>query len=918
MAKQFTPPPGGNHNTISFSGRTYSSTGGAVTAPDFDASILEANGWQIAAGGSLANTVPPGISGAANVGQTLTASTGSWSSTPASFTYQWKRDGVNIAGATVGTYVVQGADVGHLITVVVTAIPSPPTFESAGVSIVGPPTLQALSFSANSFTAGAAQGTVIGNILGATAGSTVTILTQSTAGALQIGAGNVLQVGPTPPASPGTITLTLRETLAGATNTPRDTAGLSVIESAAGGVPVNTALPTINDTTPTEGQLLTATNGAWTNTPTGFTYVWLRGAAAIAGATAITYTPVAADVGNTLSVRVTASNGSGAGAPATSAATSAVAAAGGAVPVNTALPAVTGTATVGQTLSVSNGTWTNTPTGFAYQWKRAGVNITGATANTYPLVVLDQGKAITCAVTASNGSGSSAPATSNATSAVISELAAITVPTTNLMAVYSMVKTNSYAGNAIRVRRASDNTEQDIGFAGNVVDWGAADTFATGSDLFITTWYDQSGNARDLTQTVTAEQPQFNRHSHRRGVRPLTQPFASGGGTGAMIRNTAGFNFNCNSFTAYLLHSPRNTYETANYLDITSAAGATERVAFYHQGAVTLDITLAGALAADQELTAVDIASFEPIVISSGVTAFVEVNGIDTAVPAASGLQVVDGVRLGDSTVAAFDNCSDYFIFAVYDAAHDAATVDTNRAAFVNSFVAPPAVTNRVVYAGSSLVTSQGQTKARTLPYQAGFGRLSVDDDPAVFTFPAIQDWDIISMGEGGRRLETEAGLTAAHNAAYNAARTKNVFVMDAPSNDFVDDPGSFDGPYADAAAAEAAADSIYNTITLPFVTGLQGIGYTVVVPTCIPRTGFDSTTDFMDTARLRYNTNVRNGAVANNYTVSDRCSVAPFDSIGPGPFDQTYYAIDNIHCRDAGYVLLAQIDRAAILAAGA
>jgi hypothetical protein len=39
-------------------------------------------------------------------------------------------------------------------------------------------------------------------------------------------------------------------------------------------------------------------------------------------------------------------------------------------PVNTVAPAVTGTATQGQTLTTDNGTWTNSPTGYTYQWQR--------------------------------------------------------------------------------------------------------------------------------------------------------------------------------------------------------------------------------------------------------------------------------------------------------------------------------------------------------------------------------------------------------------------------------------------------------------------------------------------------------------------------------------------------------------------
>jgi hypothetical protein len=153
--------------------------------------------------------------------------------------------------------------------------------------------------------------------------------------------------------------------------------------------------------------------------PYDFTYQWNRAGTAVGGATASTYVPVAADVGNTLTVSVVATNSSGASSPATSAATSAVAAAGS-VPVNTVLPTIAGTAQVGQTLTATNGTWANSPTSFTYQWNRAGTAIGGATASTYVPVAADVGNTLTVAVIAKNSSGSSAPATSAATSAVTS------------------------------------------------------------------------------------------------------------------------------------------------------------------------------------------------------------------------------------------------------------------------------------------------------------------------------------------------------------------------------------------------------------------------------------------------------------------------------------------------------------------
>jgi len=88
-------------------------------------------------------------------------------------------------------------------------------------------------------------------------------------------------------------------------------------------------------------------------------------------------------------------------------------------PVNTVLPLISGTAQVGQTLSTTTGTWTGTtPITYTYQWKRAGVPITGAYASTYIAVTADIGSALTVTVTATSADGS-ASATSLPTAAVI-------------------------------------------------------------------------------------------------------------------------------------------------------------------------------------------------------------------------------------------------------------------------------------------------------------------------------------------------------------------------------------------------------------------------------------------------------------------------------------------------------------------
>ncbi len=66
-------------------------------------------------------TKPPTISGTAVVGRALTASPGTWSPAGVSIAYQWLRDGQPIANATARTYRVARADVGHALSVQVTA-----------------------------------------------------------------------------------------------------------------------------------------------------------------------------------------------------------------------------------------------------------------------------------------------------------------------------------------------------------------------------------------------------------------------------------------------------------------------------------------------------------------------------------------------------------------------------------------------------------------------------------------------------------------------------------------------------------------------------------------------------------------------------------------------------------------------------
>jgi hypothetical protein len=78
-----------------------------------------------------------------------------------------------------------------------------------------------------------------------------------------------------------------------------------------------------------------------------------------------------------------------------------------AVPAVVAAPAITGRPTAGATLTCPEGSWSNDPTAFSYQWSRNGTPIAGATGPFYTVASIDEGATLTCLVTASNAVGAS-------------------------------------------------------------------------------------------------------------------------------------------------------------------------------------------------------------------------------------------------------------------------------------------------------------------------------------------------------------------------------------------------------------------------------------------------------------------------------------------------------------------------------
>ena len=109
-----------------------------------------------------------------------------------------------------------------------------------------------------------------------------------------------------------------------------------------------------------------------------------------------TYTVVTADVGKVITWRVTGKKTGLADAIVVS---NGITAVPGPAPVATVAPSITGTPTVGSTLKVAPGTWSNSPS-LTYQWLRNGVPIAGATSTSYKVLPSDSTQQIGAVVTA--------------------------------------------------------------------------------------------------------------------------------------------------------------------------------------------------------------------------------------------------------------------------------------------------------------------------------------------------------------------------------------------------------------------------------------------------------------------------------------------------------------------------------------
>ena len=369
----------------------------------------------IIGGGTLALTLTPTptISGTKTVGQTLLAAPGAWDS-GVTLSYAWYRGSTLITTATTAEYTLSAADAGQTITVKVTG--SKPGYTSATrpsaatspiangtLTLIPQPTISGTTTVGKTLTV--APGTWEDGVTFTYAwfrgtGTTFTTITGETQSTYVLSPQDVGQ----------TIKAAVFGSRPGYNAVQNRSTATAVI---AAGTLSLTPTPTISGT-PTMGYTLTAITGTWDSGVT-LSYAWYRGTSLVSTATTSTYVLAAADVGQTITVKVTGTKPGFTSVTRPSVATTAVAA--GTLTL-TPTPTISGTKVVGSTLTAVPGTWDPGVT-LSYAWYRYSTQITGASGSTYALTAADQYYTISVKVTGSKPGFTSVTRQSSATSSIV-------------------------------------------------------------------------------------------------------------------------------------------------------------------------------------------------------------------------------------------------------------------------------------------------------------------------------------------------------------------------------------------------------------------------------------------------------------------------------------------------------------------
>lgn len=251
---------------------------------------------------SFSATGAPAVTGSYVVGSTLKVSAGAWSPAPNSYTVQWFRDGVPIAGATKSAYVITGADGGKRLSVAVTGWRNGYRAVTMSTARVAVPLASFAAAPTPTVSGTAAVGYVLTAVPGTWSPAPDSFTYQWFRNGVAISGAKSAQYTVAAADAGQQLSVMATGIKTGYQSTSRSSSRVSVPWQTFTTAPT----PTITGTL-AAGSKVTVNLGSWSPKPDTLTYQWYRDGVAISGAKYYQYTLATADSGHQISVAVTAS-----------------------------------------------------------------------------------------------------------------------------------------------------------------------------------------------------------------------------------------------------------------------------------------------------------------------------------------------------------------------------------------------------------------------------------------------------------------------------------------------------------------------------------------------------------------------------------------------------------------------------------
>jgi lysophospholipase L1-like esterase len=447
----------------------------------------------------------------------------------------------------------------------------------------------------------------------------------------------------------------------------------------------------------------------------------------------------------------------------------------------------------------------------------------------------------------------------------------------NITAAYGMRRLlSTYTGNLLKIRRSSDDTEQDIGYTSTgALDTAAIASFIGGGNGFVKTWYDQKGSA-NATQATTASQPQYVASAVN------SKPGISWSGA------VSGMGLTTPSYAHF--PSKRGALSVA-YQNARTINQVTIAATF--NGAGSNFLWYSNAQAAGTPFKYYDGSQHNQTSLDTNrvVTETLNRTG-DTSLALYKNGNIVETITVGDlqpatlalviGNITAGGGSFQGYLFELVEfsaalSSGNIRTIDDSR----SSVYSASQVLN-IACDGDSL--TQGGGGASPYPTQLAA------------SFPMSK---ITNFGQGGDTLNNmAANVVATVDAVFDATRISACCAWGGTNDIFFGD-----------SAATAISDYA------SYCTARRAAGWKVVAFTILPRSDTGVPGAF-ETSRQTFNTSIR----ANWTTYADALAdVAANTTIGDAgdELDTTYYQSDKVHLTTAGQAVVTGIVSTAIMTIG-